>query len=55
MKERLRQFLTDTKRFPQALVFLGRNMRMVQGKKKFVRMLIKSLNLEFNDQATIRH
>ncbi|KAF8526696.1 atypical/ABC1/ABC1-B protein kinase [Gautieria morchelliformis] len=31
MKEKLRQFLTDTERFPKALVFLGRNMRMVQG------------------------
>jgi aarF domain-containing kinase len=33
MKEKLRQFLTDTERFPKALVFLGRNMRMVQGMK----------------------
>ncbi|GJJ13497.1 hypothetical protein Clacol_007751 [Clathrus columnatus] len=31
MKEKLRQFLTDTDRFPKALVFLGRNMRMIQG------------------------
>ena len=31
MKEKLRQFLTDTERFPKALVFLARNMRMVQG------------------------
>lgn len=32
MKEKLRQFLTNTDRFPKALVFLGRNMRMIQGK-----------------------
>ncbi|KAF8509996.1 ABC1 family-domain-containing protein [Hysterangium stoloniferum] len=31
MKEKLRQFLSDTEKFPKALVFLGRNMRMVQG------------------------
>ncbi|KAF8586439.1 ABC1-domain-containing protein [Ramaria rubella] len=31
MKEKLRQFLTDTERFPKSLVFLMRNMRMVQG------------------------
>ena len=35
MKEKLRQFLTDTERFPKALVFLGRNMRMVQGIEVF--------------------
>jgi len=57
MKERLRQFLTDTERFPPALVFLGRNMRMIQGKNNITFMLIKSLILffEFDDQATIRH
>lgn len=33
MKEKLREFLTDTERFPKALVFLSRNMRMVQGMK----------------------
>jgi len=31
MKEKLRKFLADSERFPKALVFLGRNMRMVQG------------------------
>ncbi|KAG6833288.1 hypothetical protein H0H87_008919 [Tephrocybe sp. NHM501043] len=31
MKERLKEFLTDTDRMPKALIFLTRNMRMVQG------------------------
>ncbi|KIJ54125.1 hypothetical protein M422DRAFT_25091 [Sphaerobolus stellatus SS14] len=31
MKEKLRKFLENTERFPKALVFLARNMRMVQG------------------------
>ncbi|KAG6902172.1 hypothetical protein C0995_003453 [Termitomyces sp. Mi166 len=31
MKKRLKEFLTDTDRMPKALIFLSRNMRMVQG------------------------
>ncbi|KAI0763799.1 atypical/ABC1/ABC1-B protein kinase [Trametes elegans] len=31
MKERLKGFLTDTDRMPKELVFIGRNMRIVQG------------------------
>ncbi|KAF7800085.1 hypothetical protein EIP86_011328 [Pleurotus ostreatoroseus] len=31
IKERLRGFLTDTDKMPKALVFIGRNMRIVQG------------------------
>ncbi|KAF5378111.1 hypothetical protein D9615_007627 [Tricholomella constricta] len=31
MKKRLKEFLTDTDRMPKALIFLTRNMRMVQG------------------------
>ncbi|KAG5652944.1 hypothetical protein H0H81_003021 [Sphagnurus paluster] len=31
MKKRLREFLADTDRMPKALIFLTRNMRMVQG------------------------
>ncbi|KAJ4490481.1 ABC1 family-domain-containing protein [Lentinula aciculospora] len=31
MKAKLRQFLTDTNRMPKALIFLLRNMRIVQG------------------------
>ncbi|VDC04318.1 unnamed protein product [Peniophora sp. CBMAI 1063] len=31
MKERLKSFLTDTDKMPKELVFIGRNMRMVQG------------------------
>ncbi|KAL0948030.1 hypothetical protein HGRIS_010655 [Hohenbuehelia grisea] len=33
MKEKLREFLTDTDKLPKELVFLGRNMRIVQGKR----------------------
>lgn len=31
MKERLKGFLTDTDKLPKQLIFLGRNMRIVQG------------------------
>lgn len=31
MKEKLRGFLEDTDRMPKVLIFLTRNMRMVQG------------------------
>ncbi|KAG5641491.1 hypothetical protein DXG03_005102, partial [Asterophora parasitica] len=31
MKQRLKEFLTDTDKMPKALIFLTRNMRMVQG------------------------
>jgi aarF domain-containing kinase len=31
MKEKLRSFLTDTDKMPKELVFIGRNMRIVQG------------------------
>ncbi|KZP03284.1 hypothetical protein FIBSPDRAFT_1055377 [Athelia psychrophila] len=31
MKAKLRSFLTDTDKMPKELIFLGRNMRMVQG------------------------
>ncbi|KAF9530080.1 ABC1 family-domain-containing protein [Crepidotus variabilis] len=31
MKEKLREFLADTDRMPKALLFLSKNMRMVQG------------------------
>ena len=31
IKERLKGFLTDTDKMPKALVFIGRNMRFVQG------------------------
>lgn len=31
IKERLRRFLTDTDKMPKELVFIGRNMRIVQG------------------------
>ncbi|KAL7277893.1 hypothetical protein ACG7TL_008842 [Trametes sanguinea] len=31
MKERLKGFLTDTDRMPKELIFIGRNMRIVQG------------------------
>ena len=32
MKQKLREFLSDTDRMPKVLIFLTRNMRMVQGK-----------------------
>ncbi|KZT69737.1 ABC1-domain-containing protein [Daedalea quercina L-15889] len=31
LKERLRKFLTDTDKIPKELIFVGRNMRIVQG------------------------
>jgi aarF domain-containing kinase len=31
MKEKLRSFLTDTDKMPKEIVFIGRNMRIVQG------------------------
>ncbi|CDO68648.1 hypothetical protein BN946_scf184382.g5 [Trametes cinnabarina] len=35
MKERLKGFLTDTDRMPKELIFIGRNMRIVQGNNQF--------------------
>lgn len=36
MKAKLKSFLTDTDKMPKALIFLGRNMRMVQGESPFL-------------------
>jgi aarF domain-containing kinase len=39
MKEKLKEFLTDTDRMPKVLIFLTRNMRMVQGSLLFFSFL----------------
>ncbi|PSR77167.1 hypothetical protein PHLCEN_2v8032 [Hermanssonia centrifuga] len=36
LKERLKSFLTDTDKMPKALVFIGRNMRIVQGNNQML-------------------
>ncbi|KAH9846448.1 atypical/ABC1/ABC1-B protein kinase [Lenzites betulinus] len=35
MKAKLKSFLTDTDRLPQELIFIGRNMRIVQGNNQY--------------------
>ncbi|KAL6304993.1 ABC1-domain-containing protein [Sparassis latifolia] len=36
MKEKLKGFLTDTDKMPKALIFIGRNMRIVQGNNQLL-------------------
>lgn len=44
LKEKLRRFLTDTDKIPKELIFIGRNMRIVQG-KHFLARTFRSLTL----------
>ncbi|KAL4076564.1 ABC1 family-domain-containing protein [Scleroderma yunnanense] len=66
MKERLRGFLLDTDKLPKQLIFLGRNMRIVQGNNQVLgspvnrikitgywasRSLTTSMDLTFREQV----
>ena len=50
MKAKLKEFLTDTDRMPKVLIFLSRNMRMVQGSYRF---LLKILSIFSNSKLLI--
>ena len=53
MKEKLRRFLTDTDKIPKELIFIGRNMRIVQGMHLSVHMC-GLLMLRYREQPAVR-
>jgi len=58
MKQKLREFLSDTDRMPKVLIFLTRNMRMVQGKLaisdfRYFTMPVLTANTFLDLQVTI--